>query len=105
MTSILTRRARRAEKTSRDSTSRIQELFDVLFENEKEELNHQENIVTQQLRRSDANAICKKKEIMKSLSQLLRFKIVEIQRRDFIARRVRAQLKSSIEREVYAERR
>ena len=37
---MFTRRAYRAKKMSENSTSRVQKLSDVLFENEKEELNY-----------------------------------------------------------------
>ena len=71
---------------------------------EKDEKNLIDNVVIQQLQRSDAKAACEIKEFLKFSFNLLTAKIKEFQNKNFVVNRVKSQLQSSQKRNDYVER-
>ena len=82
---------------------KIKNNFSKLFF-EKNEFDQQNNIVTQQLRRANVDVICEKKTSFEKSFKMLLTKIEKFQKKDSMIIRVRKQLKSLIERKIYANR-
>ena len=76
----------------------VEKLFDV----EKDDLSY--NVVTQQLRRSDARETCNSEQQMKSLFKLLMIKLEKLQKKNSVIIRVWDQLKSQNQRDACAIR-
>ena len=71
---------------------------------EKNEFDQQNNVVTQQLRRANVDAICEKKASFEKLFKMLLAKIEKFQKKNSMIIRMRKQLKSLIERKICANR-
>ena len=71
---------------------------------EENEFDQQNNVVTQQLRRANVDAICEKKASFEKSFKMLLTKIEKFQKKNSMIIRMREQLKSLIERKICANR-
>ena len=76
----------------------VEELFDI----EKDDLFY--NVVTQQLRRSDAREMCNNERQMKSFFKFLMIKLEEFQKKNSVIIKIQDQLKSQNQRDACATR-
>ena len=107
--SVVTRDIARAhESRSKNAiiSSRMKEIkndFSKLLL-EESEFDQQDNVVTQQLRRANVDAICEKKASFEKSFKMLLTKIEKFQKKNSMIIRMREQLKSLIERKICANR-
>ena len=71
---------------------------------EENEFDQQNNVVTQQLRRANVDAICEKKASFEKSFKMLFAKIEKFQKKNSMIIKMRKQLKSFIERKICANR-
>ena len=107
LTSIITRSVTKTFKSliteSVDiSRVKVKKIEKETFEEDEKDLI--DNVVIQQLRRSDAKAAYEMKKFLKFSFSLLTAKIKKLQNKNFVVNRVRSQLQSSQKRNDCVER-